>query len=153
MKAFCISGVDGAIHRVAGPELLEECKQLNGCNTGEAKITKGYGLKANYVIHTVGPHYGEERDAELLHLAYWNTLQVAKENHIHSIAFPAISTGRFSYPKKEAVAIAVETVDAWLRSNVDYPMQIIFSCVDTRIYQYFCEKGKQIFASIPESEC
>lgn len=131
-------GVDGAIHRAAGPELLVECRTLNGCKTGEAKITKGYNLKANYVIHTVGPVYtGVENDAKILRLCYWNSLELAMKNNIHSIAFPAISTGAYSYPLKEATEIALSTVVDWIETNLDYKMKIIFVCFSdetTKVY-------------------
>ena len=95
--------VTGAIHHAAGPQLLEECRTLNGCRTGEAKITGGYNLPAKHVIHTVGPIYsGSASDAEDLRNCYWNSLEVAKANDLHSIAFPGISTGVYGYPKKDA---------------------------------------------------
>lgn len=141
-------GVDGAIHRAAGPELLKECRTLNGCNTGEAKITKGYQLKAKYVIHTVGPIYsGIEEDKQMLTNCYWNSLTLAKENGIHSIAFSAISTGVYGYPLEEAVPIAVETVAKWLDENDGYEMKVIFACFNEKIYkiyQGYLEKKKDM---------
>lgn len=126
-------GVDGAIHRAAGKELLEECRTLNGCKTGEAKITKGYRLKADYVIHTVGPIYsGSPKDAKFLRNCYWNSLELAKINDIHSIAFPAISTGVYGYPLIDATKIAIKTVSDWLKINPHYNIDILFSCFDLR---------------------
>ncbi len=126
-------GVDGAIHRAAGPQLLEECKTLGGCQTGEAKITKGYNLKAKYVIHTVGPVYsGADVDAVMLANCYKNALNLAKENDIHSIAFPAISTGVYKYPMDKAASVALQAVGAWASVNGDYPMQIILCCYNDR---------------------
>ena len=131
-------GVDGAIHRAAGPELLEECRTLHGCKTGEAKITGGYRLKAKYIIHTVGPIYsGSPLDAANLEHCYWNSLVLAKENGVHSIAFPAISTGVYGYPPEEAVKIAVRTVRKWLEQEKEYKMQVIFSCFDKRMYELY----------------
>lgn len=127
-------GVDGAIHRAAGPKLLEECFTLHGCNTGEAKITKGYNLPAKYVIHTVGPIYsGRKEDATNLANCYRNSLSLAKENDIHSIAFSAISTGVYGYPIEEATGIAVETVKQWLEENRDYSLNVIFCCFGSEI--------------------
>jgi len=132
-------GVDGAIHRASGPQLLEECRTLNGCRTGEAKITGAYNLSAKHVIHTVGPIYsGSISDAENLRNCYWNSLEVAKANDLHSIAFPGISTGVYGYPKKDAAKIALKTVKEWLESNSAYEMEITivnFSEEDYLIYQ------------------
>lgn len=131
-------GVDGAIHRAAGKQLLEECRTLHGCETGEAKITKGYLLPAKYVIHTVGPVYhGKETDAKLLASCYRNSMNVAKENNVHSIAFPAISTGVYGYPFEDATHIAVETVKKWLEDNSDYSMDVVFSCFGDKAYQIY----------------
>lgn len=131
-------GVDGAIHRAAGSELLAECKTLGGCETGEAKITKGYNLKAKYVIHTVGPVYsGKDKDCENLSACYSNSLELAKQNHVHSIAFPAISTGVYHYPIKEAVPIAVDTVYRWLEKNQGYDMEIVFVCFNEEAYELY----------------
>ena len=131
-------GVDGAIHRAAGKELLEECRTLGGCNTGEAKITKGYKLKAKYVIHTVGPVYsGSPSDEEMLSACYRNSLDLAKSNDVHSIAFPAISTGVYGYPLDEAVPVAVNTIVKWLEDNKDYELTVILSCFDDKTYNMY----------------
>ncbi len=132
-------GVDGAIHRAAGKELLEECKKLNGCKTGEAKITKGYNLSAKYVIHTVGPVWngGNHNEDELLANCYRNSLKLAVENGIKSIAFPAISTGVYRFPLERATKIAIDEVTKFLNDN-DEIEKVIFVCFDdeTRnIYQ------------------
>ncbi len=125
-------GVDGAIHRAAGPDLLEECRGLNGCETGEAKITKGYNLKAKYVIHTVGPRYkpNDPKCGKLLHACYRNSLDLAKQHDLHTIAFPAISTGAYRYPKQEAAVIALKAVSGWLSENPDYGMAVFMCCMD-----------------------
>lgn len=124
-------GVDGAIHRVAGPKLLEECRLLGGCKSGQAKITKGYDLNVDYVIHTVGPIYsGKHEDEHVLRDCYWNSLNLAKQYDIHSIAFPAISCGVYGYPVKEAVPIVLKTVADWLDANSAYTMKICLYCFD-----------------------
>lgn len=131
-------GVDGAIHRAAGPELLAECRTLHGCNTGEAKITKGYRLKAKYVIHTVGPIYsGRPSDEVDLRNCYYNSLELAKVHHIHSIAFPAISTGVYGYPMQDAAEIALTTIKNWLYENQDYELQVILSCFSQQAYDCY----------------
>jgi len=114
-------GVDGAIHRAAGPELLAECRTLKGCETGDAKITKGYHLKAKHVIHTVGPVYHTEgkKAPELLANCYRRSLEVASQNKLKSIAFPSISTGAYGYPLKEAAPIALKTVRDYMKTHPD----------------------------------
>lgn len=131
-------GVDGAIHCAAGPGLLEECKALGGCNTGEAKITKGYDLKAKFVIHTVGPVYsGSENDAVLLGKCYTNSLDLARKYDLHSIAFPAVSTGVYGYPPELATNIAVDAVRKWKGENPGYKMHVDFYCFSERIYAQY----------------
>ena len=138
-------GGDGAIHRAAGPELLEECRTLGGCRTGEAKITKGYRLPAKYIIHTVGPIYsGSPEDAVLLANCYRNSLTLARKNHIRTIAFPAISTGVYGYPVREATKVAVDTVKKWLTDNSDYPMKVTFCCFDERTRKVYEEQTARI---------
>ena len=132
-------GVDGAIHRAAGRELLAECRTLGGCETGAAKITKGYRLPARYVIHTVGPVYsGSASDAELLRSCYWNSLELAQAHGLHTIAFPAISTGVYGYPKEAAAEIALMTIREWFDAHPDAGMRVTivsFSAQDDAIYQ------------------
>lgn len=131
-------GVDGAIHRAAGPDLLKECRTLHGCETGEAKITKGYRLKSRYVIHTVGPVYsGRDRDRQDLANCYWNSLELARKYDLHSIAFSAISTGVYGYPPEEAVPIAADTVKKWLKEHTDYEIKIIMCCFNQRIFDLY----------------
>lgn len=126
-------GVDGAIHRAAGPGLLEECRTLGGCATGDAKITRGYNLKAKFVIHTVGPvwHGGDRGETELLAKCYRRSLELAREYKLKSIAFPAISTGAYGYPLEEATRIAIDTVRNWLIDNTTLE-RIVFVCFDGR---------------------
>lgn len=124
-------GVDGAIHRAAGKELLEETRKLNGCKTGEAKITSGYKLPTKYIIHTVGPVWngGLKGEPEKLELCYTNSLKLAKEHNCEIIAFPCISTGVYMYPKDKAAEIAIQTTIKWLKSN-DLPKKVIFCCFE-----------------------
>lgn len=111
-------GVDGAIHRAAGPKLLEECKTIGGCPTGEARITKGYNLPSRFVIHTVGPVYsGSSNDPGLLSSCYKNSLRLAVENNVKSVAFPAVSCGVYGYPIEKACKIAVDTTLEFLETN------------------------------------
>jgi O-acetyl-ADP-ribose deacetylase (regulator of RNase III) len=136
-------GVDGAIHRAAGPELLAECRTMGGCPTGEARITKGYNLPAKYVIHTVGPVYsGRPQDAQRLKSCYRNSLALAKAHQVDSVAFPAVSCGVYGYPITEAAQIAIETTMAFLKEH-DVPDRVIFvlfSEGDRRVYQQHLAK-------------
>ena len=119
-------GVDGAIHRAAGPELLEACRELHGCRTGEAKITKGYRLPSRFVIHTVGPVWwgGQNGEREALTACYRHSLELARKNGCASVAFPLISAGIYGYPKAEALRVAVETIQAFLEKD-DMQVQIV----------------------------
>lgn len=132
-------GVSGAIHRAAGPGLLEECRRLHGCDIGEAKITGGWLLKAKYVIHTVGPWYeaGHPMCERLLHSCYYSSLELAKKYDLHSIAFPAISTGVNGYPKKDAAAVALRSINHWFSDNPDYGMAVILNSLDLDMCQYY----------------
>lgn len=122
-------GVDGAIHRAAGPDLLAECRMLNGCRTGEAKITKGHRLKARHIIHTVGPIWngGKRGEADKLRACYTNSLRLAAENGLKSIAFPCISTGIYRFPADEAAKIALDSVRAFLDTPCSIE-SVVFCC-------------------------
>ncbi len=128
-------GVDGAIHRAAGPQLLDECRTLNGCPTGQAKITRGYNLPARYVIHTVGPVWAEDKKQEkkLLTSCYQNCLAIATKQKLLTIAFPNISTGVYRFPKNIAAEIAVRTVFSYLQKN-KIPEKVFFICFDNENY-------------------
>ncbi len=136
-------GVDGAIHRAGGPAILEECRKLNGCKTGYAKITTGGNLHAKYVIHTVGPVYrdGNQGEAELLRSCYQRSLEVATENEVSSIAFPSISTGAYGYPIQEAARIALSTVMDFLQNNSSISLVrfVLFSQKDYETYDQVLE--------------
>lgn len=130
-------GVDGAIHRAGGSKILEECRKLGGCQTGEAKITTAGRLKAKYVVHTVGPVYKKNEDrSELLYNAYYNSMKLADEYNAKSIAFPAISTGVYGYPKSEASDIAVKSVKYYtkINKNIEKVIFVLFSEDDYRLY-------------------
>lgn len=133
-------GVDGAIHRAAGPLLLEECRILNGCETGEAKITKGYNLNAKFVIHTVGPVWkgGIHNEEKLLQNCYKNSLLLAKENNCKTIAFPNISTGVYRFPKDKAAEIAVQTVNEFIKTDNSID-KVIFVCFDQENISLYLE--------------
>ncbi len=132
-------GVDGAIHRAAGPELLQECRMLGGCPTGQARLTRGYQLPAKYVIHTVGPvwHGGTQNEAKLLALCYRESLALATAQQLARIAFPCISTGIYGYPPEQAVEVAIATVRDFLRTPCSL-QEVIFCCFfasDLALYQ------------------
>lgn len=137
-------GVDGAIHRAAGPDLLEECRTIGGCPTGEARITKGHDLEARHVIHTVGPVYGtgDRGEPELLASAYRWSLELATAHDCRTVAFPSISTGAYRYPIGEASRIALETTLAWLDDH-EVPERVIFvlfSQIDLQVYERALEE-------------
>ena len=129
-------GVDGAIHRAAGPELKEYCAKLGGCPTGEAKITPGFKLPAKYVIHTVGPvwHGGKSNESTLLANCYRNSLELALKNGVKTIAFPSISTGAYGYPKEEAAKVAVVVMREY-EKKFDEIIACCFSEIDKRLYE------------------
>lgn len=131
-------GVDGAIHRAAGPELVQECRMLHGCKTGQAKITRGYRLPAKHVIHTVGPVWqgGNHQEDQLLASCYQQSLELAHQHGLKTVAFPAISTGIYGFPPQRAAPIAVQTVKAFLEQH-DLPLEVTFVC--------FSEEGLRLY--------
>lgn len=131
-------GVDGAIHRAAGKDLVAECRTLNGCKTGQAKITGGYLLPAKHVIHTVGPVWngGGKGEPELLAACYRNSLQLCVDRQLKTVAFPAISCGAYGYPIPQAVRIAVSNVIDFLKAN-EIPQTVIFSCFEDQVFQEY----------------
>ena len=136
-------GVDGAIHRAAGPGLINECRKIGGCPTGEARITGAHHLPTKYVIHTVGPIYqGKDEDPRLLSSCYLNSLELAVKNQITSIAFPAISCGVYGYPVKEACRIAVDTTCDFLKQNSSLQkiVFILFSSADYSVYTEYLKR-------------
>ena len=133
-------GVDGAIHHAAGPQLLKACREFNGCSTGEAVITPGFKLPAGYVIHTPGPvwHGGNGKEEQLLKNCYLNSLRIAAEKQLKTIAFPCISTGIYRFPPEHAAAIAHKTVSDWVE---EFPHKVIFCTFgsrDTTLYRQLC---------------
>ena len=147
-------GVDGAIHRAAGPKLLEECRTLGGCRTGEAKITSGYSLPARWVIHTVGPVWGGgkhgefldrpgEGEDELLASCYRKSLELAVEKGVRSIAFPAISTGAYGYPLERATRVALREVATFLEGNPSIE-KVVFACFDARTFALYSQLLREV---------
>ncbi len=138
-------GVAGAIHRAAGPEMYEECKKIGGCDTGDAKITDGYNLKADSVIHTVGPVYsGSKEDEKYLRKSYKNSLELAAENDLTSLSFPALSTGAFGYPVEEAAEIALDEIGKFLKMDdkIEVVRMVLFDEKDHKVH---LEKMKEKF--------
>ncbi len=144
-------GVDGAIHRAAGPELLEECRKLGGCKTGDAKITKGYKLPARFVIHTVGPVWsgGKRNEAELLKSCYRKSMELAQASRIKTIAFPSISTGAYRFPIDQASHVAVETVKKCLEEmpGIEKVTFVCFNAADLNVYKEAMSSGDTILNS------
>ncbi|BDF32314.1 macro domain-containing protein [Lachnospiraceae bacterium] len=138
-------GVDGAVHRAAGPGLLEECRALHGCPAGEARVTGGYRLPGRYIIHTVGPVWrgGEKKEAEVLAACYRNSLEAAARKRVTSIAFPAISTGIYGYPKKEAATVAIHTVRSYLEEHPGRIEKVVFVLFDDESLQIYKELMKR----------
>jgi O-acetyl-ADP-ribose deacetylase len=137
-------GVDGAIHRAAGPELLKECRTLDGCATGEAKMTEGYHLPAKFVIHTVGPvwHGGTHNEDILLARCYRNSLKLARDNRIKTMAFPSISTGVYGFPVERASRIALQEIARELKTN--FALKVIVVCFDSRTHDVYETARKEM---------
>ncbi|MBO0736360.1 MAG: O-acetyl-ADP-ribose deacetylase [Alphaproteobacteria bacterium] len=131
-------GVDGAIHRAAGPELLAECRTIGGCPAGEARLTRGYRLPASYVIHTVGPvwHGGKAGEQEKLRSCYRSCLAIAQSRNFQSVAFPAIATGIYGFPRQQAAGIAVATASSHLAAN-EFPSLVVFVCFDPAMLETY----------------
>ena len=134
-------GVDGAIHRAAGPELLHECRLLHGCKTGDAKLTRGYRLPAAYVIHTVGPVWrgGHHEESKLLAGCYYRSLAIASEKALETVAFPGISTGIYGYPKEKACDVAISTVTGFLQNDTSLT-EVIFVCFDEESFRLYNDR-------------
>jgi len=134
-------GVDGAIHRAAGPDLFDECEALGGCETGEARLTAGYDLPSRYVIHAVGPvyHGGHSGEPALLRSAYESALRLATDEAIDSVAFPCISTGVYGYPKSAACEVALDAVSDWLDSH-EFPREVVFCCFETEDFELYTQR-------------
>ena len=139
-------GVDGAIHRAAGPELLKECRTIGGCPTGEARLTKGYNLPARYVIHTVGPvwHGGDHGEDDLLAACYRHSMSLALRTKIRSIAFPAISTGVYGFPMDRAAAIAADEVFHFLETYPEFD-RVIFCCFGAKATETYAEAVRRVY--------
>lgn len=139
-------GVDGAIHRAAGPQLLDFCRQLNGCPTGQAKLSPGFELPAKHVIHTVGPIWrgGDNQEAQLLASCYSNTLKIASHQQFKTVAFPNISTGVYGYPKEEAAEIAIQSVTEFLKQHA-FPHEVWFVVFDADNWHIYSQKLKENF--------
>lgn len=146
-------GVDGAIHRAAGHQLLEECRSIGGCPTGEARLTKGYNLPAKYVIHTVGPvwHGGNKGEAGKLADCYRNSLEMALVNNIRTIAFPAISTGVYGYPIKEACRIALTEISAFINQHNQID-KVVLVCFGNEVYESYMDIAKSLGVNIIKPE-
>jgi len=142
-------GLDGAIHRAAGHQLLEECKAIGNCPTGESKLTNGYHLPAKYIIHTVGPIWrgGKKNEPDFLNKCYENCLKIASEHQFSSIAFPAISTGIYRYPIEDATQIALNTAVYFLDQK-KFPEKVIFVCYSKEIFEIYMNQLTTLFATL-----
>ncbi len=140
-------GVDGAIHRAAGPELLQECRKLNGCQTGEAKITKGYRLQAKYIVHTPGPvwHGGGHGESQLLRNSYMNSLVQASKVGAKTVAFPSISTGVYGYPLEKASRVALHAIEEFFSSGIENSIEkVCIVCFDENTYRHYVEAVEEL---------